>query len=322
MKIAYLITAHCDSKALAKLVDSLMNYDSEAVAIVHVDQKANIEPFAFACNKYSRCSFLKRRNRVSWGGFSILKVQIELLREAITSANSEIRRFVFLSGLDFPIASPARINAFFTEHPDTEFVGGANISSCRIDSAVWRVNRFHAFRDSHLPKQVKRVVTKLVRDGLSAVGIRKSTRPLLSGKRVDVFFGGEQFAITRRFAERALNDYDRDTVFREYFRTTFSPAEMFWQTILYNSEFKPGRFDWNDAHVSDLSKLTPLHFLSYQNQIKVMELKDLDELLNSGRLFFRKAVSGISDDLISSLENSWQTKESKNEPDFHNREQA
>ncbi len=105
-------------------MDALTNYDSEAVVIVHVDQKVNIEPFAFACKKYSRCSFLKRRNRVSWGGFSILKVQIELLREAITNANSKIGRFVFLSGLDFPIASPARINAFFTEHPDTEFVGG------------------------------------------------------------------------------------------------------------------------------------------------------------------------------------------------------
>ncbi len=133
-----------------------------------------------------------------------------------------------------------------------------------------------------------------------------------------MFFGGEQFAITRRFAERALSDYDRDTVFREYFRTTFSPAEMFWQTILYNSKFRPGRFDWNDAHVSDLSKLTPLYFLRYLKQIEVMELKDLDELLNSGRLFFRKAVSGISEDLITSLEQSRQTKESTKGTDFHN----
>ena len=305
MKIAYLIVAHCDPKALGKLVDILMKHDREALVMVHVDRKVDIDPFLSLCNKHPRCRFLERRVRVSWGAFSILKVQVELLRESITNASSEIERFVFLSGLDFPIYSPARINAFFTEHPDTEFVAGANISSCGIDSALWRVNRFHAFRDSLLPKQVKRVVTKLIRDGLSAIGIRKSTRPLLSGEHVDVFFGGEQFAITRRFAERALSDYDRDTVFREYFRTTFSPAEMFWQTILYNSKFRPGRFDWNDAHVSDLSKLTPLHFLRYHEQIEVMELKDLDELMNSGRLFFRKAVSGISDDLITSLENSW-----------------
>lgn len=52
-----------------------------------------------------------------------------------------------------------------------------------------------------------------------------------------------------------------------------------------------------------LKALTPLTYIDYEPVIKILTEEDLPTLLDSGKLFCRKIVSGKSDKLVEHLEN-------------------
>jgi len=153
-----------------------------------------------------RIRFASQRIRVSWCAFSFLKAQAELLRMAVNHQPELMERFIFLSGLDFPIADPYSINQELSkrENQTREFVGGSNITKSSLSSARWRINRYHLFRDAHIPHWPKRMAMKLARDLSWALGIRRPVQATLGGRRVDVFTGSDWIGITRDFARRIL----------------------------------------------------------------------------------------------------------------------
>ena len=50
-----------------------------------------------------------------------------------------------------------------------------------------------------------------------------------------------------------------------------------------------------------LAALTPLHYINYHPIIRVLTLDDLPALIESGRMFCRKVVSGESDALVDEI---------------------
>lgn len=313
MKIAYLVFAHTDPRALGELVRALVTHDPGAFLFIHVDRSVSIEPFHAACMSSDRIRFASQRIRVSWCAFSFLKAQVELLRMAVNHQPELMERFIFLSGLDFPIADPYNINQEFskTENQAREFVGGSNITRSSLSSARWRISRYHLFRDAHIPRWPKRMAMKLARDLSWALGIRRPVQATLGGRRVDVFTGSDWIGISRDFARRILQTFDHDSEFTNYFRYSFCPSEMFYHTILNNTEFRPQGMDadveWHNAPVSDLPRLTPLHFIDYTEAITVFDESDFDRLIESGKPLTRKLATGRSDALRSLIRHRWRS---------------
>ena len=70
-----------------------------------------------------------------------------------------------------------------------------------------------------------------------------------------------------------------------------------------NSEYKSKTVKCVDEPTfPGLFSLTPLHHIVYGRGIKTYKLEDLQELLDSGKMFFRKARTGFSDTLIARID--------------------
>jgi hypothetical protein len=125
MKIAYLIIAHKDPRHLARLVNALIT--SEAYVYIHLNKKVDSEPFERLIQN-EQVTFIEERYAVYWGGFSMVKAKMALLKEIIGSG-IEFDRVFFLSGQDYPIYSNKRISKYLEKYPQREIVSACKLSS-------------------------------------------------------------------------------------------------------------------------------------------------------------------------------------------------
>jgi hypothetical protein len=115
--IAYLIMAHQDPTHLERLVRAL---GEECDVYVHIDRKVPLKDFAFL-RKYRNIVLTKDRIAVSWGGFSQVEAEMELLKAALRNG-AAYSHLVFLSGSCYPIKPRRYISNFFLQNPDREFI--------------------------------------------------------------------------------------------------------------------------------------------------------------------------------------------------------
>ncbi|MDE5739945.1 MAG: conjugal transfer protein, partial [Bacteroidaceae bacterium] len=88
---------------------------------------------------------------------------------------------------------------------------------------------------------------------------------------------------------------------RRYFVDSFGQAETLIQTIAFNSPQWASRCLLHQGEYPGLVALTPLHYIVYDPVIKVMDETDYDTLMDSGKMFARKLLSGKSDQLVKRL---------------------
>lgn len=303
MKIAYLIAAHSYPSSLKNLVDALLQNKKRSSVFIHIDKKTEINDFISCCGKYDNVQFVENRYYVNWSSFANVLVQIELLKSALNINNFD--RFVFLSGLDYPVFSNDIISEFFQKNDKIEFVGGAELSSSNHKNVLWRINKYHLFRDSKMPCCLRRLMMKMARISQYCFGIKKPVKVLLGNKSVDVFTGSDWMALTNKCAQMVLDTFKTDSKFVNYFKATFCPSEMFINTLVYNSIFKPPQFSWNLSTPQNIEALTPLHFLKYNHEVKPLSLENYEEIIKSKKLFYRKSLPGISDTLNTKIQESW-----------------
>lgn len=117
-KHAYLILAHTNPAQLKCLL-SLLD-DERNDIFIHIDKKA---PFDYSavegCCTKSRVECINPRIRVTWGGVSIVRVEMTLLEAAIRTPHSY---YHIISGLDLPIKSQDYIHDFFNRNAGKEFL--------------------------------------------------------------------------------------------------------------------------------------------------------------------------------------------------------
>ena len=76
---------------------------------------------------------------------------------------------------------------------------------------------------------------------------------------------------------------------------------MLVQTIVFNSKYAKKAI-LHEGEYPGLVGLTPLHYIEYNGLIRVYDEDDFEMLINSGKMFVRKVKSGISDKLISKID--------------------
>lgn len=301
--IVYLIIAHTDIKRLISLCDALV---LSGDIFIHVDKKTKDMKFWTILCEYEKqhpqVVVLKKRHSVAWAGFSQVKCFKSLLYEALTSEKT-YDRFLLLSGLDFPVWSPTKILDFFDSNRSREFVCGYNISTCKFDYQLRKIKYYHFFRDIPLPHR------SLLRRGLIGgtmfllkhIGIKRKPYLKLNGRLLPIYFGSQWIAVTRACAEYLLVKLqDKEIV--GYFRTVYAPDELCVPTLVLNSNFRE-----NATLIDDLTfqGVTPLHYLNYKDCIWSYDENDYDAIVDSGKMFVRKVVSGKSEKLIEMIKKNW-----------------
>ena len=120
MNINYIITAHERPLQLKRLVDRLTS--SRARFYIHVDKKADIQPFLEVLEGCHNVRIINADDRqlCRWGGIGIVVAALVCMRYIIKEGSNG--RCVYLSVQDYPIVSNAAIEDFFESNQSKDFM--------------------------------------------------------------------------------------------------------------------------------------------------------------------------------------------------------
>lgn len=290
-----MIFAYRDTEKVKRLLDSL-NYNCDF--FVHVDKKADISKFQNKLTGFDNVHFTKQRYNVCWGGWSQVKAIMEMMITA-SDYSKEYSHIILVTETDYPIKSNMEIESYLTNHKDHEFVLAYNY---RKSNEIFKTARVFWYDYPIKNHKIWHFVSSLI-NKLVLRWIPKKDYCLLNGEKTDPWFGQMLFAVTPKCADYIINIYLNDDRFNRYMKTVFAPCEFYYQTIVFNSPFRINTITGGveQEWTKDFS-WAPLHYYDYTEDIKVFDESNLDEILNSDKLYFRKAVTGTSDKLMDSID--------------------
>lgn len=297
MNIAYLISAHTDAPQLKRLVEALHR---DAHFFIHIDAKSDITPFT-SIIKGDNIHFISKRYDVRWGTIIEVWYQMQLIKAAIDYPLSFDRIF-FLSGMDYPLWSNERITQYLEGIGDKEILMGVDMTHPQTSGQqhdLYTTAR-PFFNISFLSNKANERLGILSRRILRAVGYRKS---LTLPNGWTLYKGSAWWCISEPLAQHILSVFQDNMQVTQYFRSSFGSAETFIQTAAMNDPAWAERCIIAEGPYTTLADLTPLHFIDYVPVIKVMDESDYSRLMESGRMFTRKLLSGKSDKLVEMIEN-------------------
>ena len=295
-RLAFLILAHTDPVHVGRLCRRLLPFGA---VFVHVDGKRDLRPFLDAAPR--EATFLRERIRVTWGGYSIVRSTLALI-EAGLQGPTEARRFVLLSGQDYPIRPLEELVELFERDPAREYVRAFRM----VDSDHHRrqVLNYRHLNDvlPFAPRgplgkgvfQINRVVRRIDRETGKRL-VRRYPFPLVPA------YGSQWWALTREALEHILDFVRRNPGYVRFYRNTFAPDEHFFHTLVHGSP-QAGETDgiepYRGQHVPEMANL---HLID-PALAKVYALEDLPAIEASGRYFVRKATTERSTPLLDRLD--------------------
>lgn len=287
MKHAFLIITHGNEQITSKFIKLYDDIDIDFYILV--DSKTKNYDFKYVYNSKKNSNIFFLHNiKVYWGDFSLVKAELELLKE---STKKEYDYYHLISGCDFPLFSKKEYLKYFNQNKNIEYIDF-------VDETLFleRVKYFHFF--------MKYIRSNPLFSKISLLSIK--IQKILNINRIRKFdnrikCGSQWFDITHDFALYLLNN---ERWINETFKFTNCADEMFLQSVLYNSPFyennylnfkssiiKPRYIDWKRG--------SPHTFLE----------KDINELIGIQTSFFARKFdynenNKVIDDLYEYLDKS------------------
>lgn len=289
VNLAYMVLAHQQPNHLARLIGALRT--PHCSFFVHIDAKADPEPFHRAVGDWPDVTFLDRRYAIYWGGFGQVLATLALLTAA-KEHDPSIERFSLLSGADFPIKTTSQILSEFSS--TQEFL--------RIDRKLDP----HQRGPHHSNISVHWFVGN-VDPHLHALSGRCERTPY---EGLDFYHGSQWWALTRECVDYILEFVKSHSDYLSFFKTALRPHEIFFHSIVKQSPFADRvTHDMDkaaDPYLYMLSDEHGSHYIDWHvasgTVPKVLELEDLGPLLESNCLFARKFHEQRSQELLARLE--------------------
>ena len=223
MKIAYLILAHNTPGQLQRLISALQSKD--ATFYIHIDKKSN-ESFKISQN--NNIYIIKKRIPVFWGGYSQVQASLALLQEA--KKNGEYDYYILLSGSSYPVKSVQYIKNLLNTYNGYQFIDLYPMPL--FDKTFDRVE--YAFFEGHQNRLINYFLMKtnyLIRK----LNIKRSFPN--EYKNMKLYGGGQWWVLTNSCTEYILKYIVENKAFLNFYKYSFCPDEMFFQTIIGNSPF-------------------------------------------------------------------------------------
>lgn len=282
---------HKDPEIVRAIASKLLSGNDDLM-VVHVDLKSKITPFHVALADLPRIRFVHHREAVYWGGFSSIIATVRAMKIGLAESCD---RFIILQGNDWPIKTQEQIHTFFEKNRDTEFINAYNISNSKKKNEYMKSAGFYMFdkvdRSKITPKTIlARLLSLINKTGFK---YRRGYFRTSDGRRMDVFWGWAHVALTQACVKFIVKNYDSCPSLNKYFEHIFPPDETYFQTLVYNSDFRlqtvTGDALSEDAHQSVESMLNLTYFEYLPGKVRIFDSPDeLDTLNLSNYLFVRK----------------------------------
>ncbi len=262
MKIAHLILTHANPELLHRLVGRLTHEDADFY--IHLDAKTDINPFLPLADK-ANVHFINKRVKVTWGGYSIVQATLNGFEQIIASGK-HYDHISLLSGQDYPIKSTTYIHQFLAAHPGKIFMHFLSVKD-EWREATTRITEYHLtnynFRGNY---RVEQLLTALL-----------PKRKLPAGM---IAVGRSQWFTASAESVAYIVDYFKNNRWiSRFFKLSWAPDELIFQTVLYNSPFKKDMVNDNLLYVDWSEKLA---------SPKILTIDDAGKLKESDKLFARK----------------------------------
>ena len=205
--------------------------------------------------------------------------------------------------MDYPVWSNSRIMEFFDKANGKIFLQG--ISMLHQGKLSQQYAKLRFFTDK--PWANGTLLSKArngLREAVARLGVRKTLTIHCPDKEYTLYKGAAWWAITPDLAHDVLNQWDNNEHLVGYFKTSFCPAETFVQTVAFNSPKYADRCMLAQGRYKSLTALTPLTFIDYSTNIKILDEFDFDRITKSGKMFCRKVVTGESDLLMTLIDDA------------------
>lgn len=288
-KHAYLILAHKNFGQLRKLIE-LLDHPLNDIYI-HVDAKAkdfNEDDFKNIC-RHSGLHFISKRFNVHWGGVSIMRSELELLKIATSKCNYDY--YHLLSGMDLPIKSQDYIHNFFDLHKGKEFLNLWKLKP----STVTRYKYFTIFPEgeNYFPTRITNHIFK----GIQMIMGFKINR------KVNFHFGSQWFSITDELARYVIQSEDR---LEKIFRHTSTCDEIFLPTLVCNSHFRERLFDPTPVKSQKEFNMSNMRLIDWTRGESIrhpwtFREEDFPMLINSEYLWARKFDENVDSKIIDKI---------------------
>lgn len=278
MKIAYLILAHKDPLHLNRLISAL---NTENVTFyIHIDLKSSnlINEILLKKNIITVSNY-----KIYWGGWNMLQASLELLKMAYINNHD---RYVFISGQDYPLMSNDRIVKLLIKETNHFFYF--------TDESIIQKRQFrhHFFYPMDLARGSVKVAWRFgqIHSFLSKIGLL-NIKKLKDSKKV--YFGAQWGILTHTTTEKLLNTLQSSPEILRFFKYSFIPDEMFFQTMLLS--YLP----------TDTTSNYLMTFQQWDSNLihpLILTEKDANAIFSSEKIFLRKCDSLNSSILLDLID--------------------
>lgn len=287
---AYLILAHKNFGQLRRMIGLLDHPDNDIY--VHVDAKAkdfNPDDFKNAVGQ-SRLVFLPDRINVNWGGVSIMRSEIALLKAA--TSNGHYDYYHLLSGMDLPIKPQEEMHRFFEENKGKEFINLWEFKK----STLSRFRYFTIFPEGE-GKFRTRIINHIFKGLQMAVGFRIN-------RDVDFRFGSQWFSITDDLARYVV---EKEPWLEKVFRRTSTCDEIFLPTLVHNSPFRTRLYHPVPVKNQKEVNMSNMRFIDWTRGESIrhpwtFRAEDLELLESVPHFWARKFDENVDNDIIDMIE--------------------
>lgn len=296
--VAYLVLAHEANEQLFRLINALLA-DKRSRVYLHLDAKLLDLGWTEVFGD-PRLVVLPSRLGVNWGGYSVVKATLLLLRRAL--ADSPNRQFVLLSGACFPLLPTSHLNdRILTLNRPLVSVWGKIDPALHQGEGLGRyvVTKFHPHDRAILtPKR------SLMHERVWNLYKRLNAR-LPYERKVDVadlWKGSQFFIIDRDFAEVCARP---PKVLVRTLQFALAPDEIMFTTLIVRQGQAAGlsfpTISSEDARQGShfiIKRVPPRRTLRdrmfQQIDLRQLAIADADDAKASGALFARKCSVAVS----------------------------
>lgn len=270
MKIAYCILCHKNNIILRTLIELLSKAND---IYVHVDAKANIDEFA---EYKERVRFVVDRENSAWGSPDAVYAIVKLLKL------TKLRKYdyiVLLSGDDLPLKKAEQIREFFEEYRGKELVGvtkGADVDA----RLKYTYPRTMYYKNKSLFNRIRH-------------RLKIYNKNPYFDKLPKLYKGCLWFKISNRLRDYILKYIEVNPYYLQAFRYSLNADEVFFHTIICNSEFKDSIYEYeSNLHDTVMCKHY-IDWFSAKERPKILAEDDYEAMKASDCLFARKMNENI-----------------------------
>lgn len=281
LKIAHLIVAFKNPEQVFRLAKSLQTPYNDI--FIHIDKKVDQKPFQYIAN-LPHVHFIRNRQYVVWGGYSITETYITGIKEVLDHSNYDY--VVLMSGQDYPLKPIADFNNFLNQNREFSLLS----VEAKVPKSTWwkiAVDRYKYYHLNDYKFYGKKLVHKISKRVLPHRKFIYPNYKLYGGP------GATFCALTKQAAEYLVNFMHDNRKAQRYAKFTHASDEFWFQTLLMNSSLK-------DKVINQ-----PLWYIDWGGVSKhprVLTILDYPSLIESGMFFARKFDMYIDESVLDMLD--------------------